>query len=179
MKEEPNPRFLDNRERLKERFDIVVLLQENGFNLCVSNLNYRLSSLLKEIEEITKSIDNKKQWKLSELEKRLEKSGGIFVLPDWITGRPMSETEKEKRLKDTSERSKENKKSYEIEKDIIVSSAKIAHDKINSFKDEIISIQNDLVSCSKELMQFVSNIESYNIIKDNYINVNSFLEKIL
>ena len=177
MKEEPNPRFLDNRERLKERFDIVVLLQENGFNLCVSNLNYRLSSLLKEIEEITKSIDNKKQWKLSELEKRLEKSGGIFVLPDWITGRPMSETEKEKRLKDTSERSKENKKSYEIEKDIIVSSAKIAHDKINSFKDEIISIQNDLVSCSKELMQFVSNIESYNIIKDNYINVNSFLEK--
>ena len=73
MKEDPNPRIFDNREKLKERFDVVVLLQKKGFNLCVSDLNYRLSSLLKEIEEIVKSIDYKKQWKLSELEKNSKK----------------------------------------------------------------------------------------------------------
>jgi hypothetical protein len=178
MKEQPNPRILDNRERLKERFDIIAILQKKGFNSCVSDLNYRLSSLLKEIDEITKLIDNRKQWELSESEKRLKKSDyGFFILPDFFTGRPISEAEKEKRIKEASERYEERKKSYEIEKNIIISSAKIANDKINSFKDEIISIQNDLSNCSKELMQFVSNIESYNILRDNCINTNSFVEK--
>ena len=169
-------RFFDTRDSLKSEIDIKQL----GYESCFFKLSQRMYSLLEEIKSMIEAQHRKERAELEQLdywEKVEERNLAINL----ITPFPLRSNTHDERYKLEEEefrkKSDDNYTNYRNWRIRTIEISKHAIAKIESLKNDIIAIQNKLSIIQKEIRDFVSNLESFEILSSNHIHVNAFVEK--